>query len=77
MMCWPPFNRLYPLYSAASEFWRVPASLPRKRMALRHALLKGSNAGTEHYDGKQPEVHDAAVAVATELLSAGEHMPCR
>jgi hypothetical protein len=70
-------HRLYPLYSAALEFWRVPGTVARKRLALRHALLRGSIAGMEHYEGKQPEIHDAAAAVATQLTSLGEHMPCR
>jgi hypothetical protein len=70
-------HRLHSLHSAALGFWRVPGTVARKRSALRHALLKGNHAAGHHYEGKEPEVYDAAVAVATQIMSAGQHMPCR
>jgi hypothetical protein len=70
-------HRLFPLYSTALDFWKKPGPYSRKRIALRHALLRGNNAGIERYEGKQPELLDAAVAVAVQLFNAGQHMPCR
>jgi hypothetical protein len=37
----------------------------------------GKEAGSRAYEGQEPEIHNMAVAVATNLADAGHHMPCR
>ncbi len=50
----------------------------RKRHALRHALrIQGTPAQKQHAQDKRTEMQDAALAIATHLEAAGEHMPCR